>query len=414
MKLLTLCTEDPSPLRTQFQFTERGGCIGRSSDCDWVLGCNDQLISRRHALISFHNDQFWVTDLSSNGIFLDDRESPLGCGNSCAVGDGVRLRIGHYTLVAKVLTKQAVQKDTTLACAESSPSAHPELPADPPVSACTAVSTDPLRGAGLTDAFCPPKSVIPEDWHLALGDFPESVKAPPAAEVSRRLSALQQAASSALWSNLVEAAGQPEIQDLTPTVAAAVARSLRCCIETLIAIRAEYAAVERRLCTSGAIPSATRQETEAERICRRLLDEQTCGEQAEEIESWLCSLPGHQARLIDGCSEALTAIAEQFAPEKFDARWREARQSRKRGDTDGGSDQSVRNLAIPFTRAGMWRFYRSWHRQQQAEEYAAMHQLFRNKLATACQRARKEDAATMRTQDAVPPAPGAAPQQEAG
>lgn len=414
MMLLMLGTDCSYQIAKRYQFSERGGCIGRSADCDWVLDCSEQLISRRHALVSFHSGQFWLTDLSTNGVYLNGANESVGCGNCVAITDGDRLRLGSIAVTATVVdeaedslssigagigTGQRAGTDPRRAGLTLPLSLSPQAPHQTdrsPSGDHLASALSSLRAATANDAFTPPKAIIPDDWALTLEGLPEEVQEPPGIAVNRRLSVLQQAASSALWGELLPGSGDGG-SELTPHVAAALGRSLRLCLELVVALRAEYELVDKRL--RGVQPSASGGEAqpeiggEADRLARELLSDQQCGEQVAELEGWLRSLCGRQTALLDGCGEGLTAIADQFAPEKFEVRWREARKEKRMGGRAGNaSPLDVPFADIPFTKAGLWRFYSAWHRQQRADSYHSMHQLFRNKVAAVCQRLRKAEA----------------------
>ncbi|WP_250654802.1 type VI secretion system-associated FHA domain protein TagH [Alkalimarinus coralli] len=85
-----------------FSFSPLGGLIGRSAECDWVLADPDRRLSGKHAAISFENQQFFITDLSTNGLFVNSSRSPLGKGNSHLIQPGDQLTMGPYTISANV------------------------------------------------------------------------------------------------------------------------------------------------------------------------------------------------------------------------------------------------------------------------------------------------------------------------
>lgn len=62
--------------------------IGRDVDNDWVLLSPDRLISRHHCVIEHINNTFTVSDLSKNGVFINNSPSPIGVGNSGVLSDG--------------------------------------------------------------------------------------------------------------------------------------------------------------------------------------------------------------------------------------------------------------------------------------------------------------------------------------
>ncbi|GAC21716.1 type VI secretion system-associated FHA domain protein TagH [Paraglaciecola arctica] len=62
-------------------FSHLGGSIGRSEDCDWTLIDSDRFVSKKHLVITFRNQQFILTDVSSNGVIINNAREPLGRGN---------------------------------------------------------------------------------------------------------------------------------------------------------------------------------------------------------------------------------------------------------------------------------------------------------------------------------------------
>lgn len=79
-------------------FGPGGGTIGRSRSSTWPLTDNDFLISRVHAEIHADNGQYFVTDKSTNGLFLNHARKPLGAGNATLLRNGDHMHLGHYTL----------------------------------------------------------------------------------------------------------------------------------------------------------------------------------------------------------------------------------------------------------------------------------------------------------------------------
>lgn len=79
-------------------FSHQGGSIGRSNDCDWTLLDVDRYISNKHALISYQNEQFIITDMSSNGVFINNANIPLGKQNTHILNQADRIKIGSYEI----------------------------------------------------------------------------------------------------------------------------------------------------------------------------------------------------------------------------------------------------------------------------------------------------------------------------
>jgi type VI secretion system protein ImpI len=84
-------------------FGEAGGYIGRADECEWVLPDRSKHISRRHALITFENGNFFLEDVSTNGVFLALGNEPVGKGTRHKILHNEGFVIGGYTLVARSL-----------------------------------------------------------------------------------------------------------------------------------------------------------------------------------------------------------------------------------------------------------------------------------------------------------------------
>ncbi len=82
----------------QFSFDESGGSFGRSPDNDIVLPDPNKYVSSRHGMVSFDNGSFTVHDQSSNGLYADDAEAPIGKGRSLVLKNGTSLKAGEYQL----------------------------------------------------------------------------------------------------------------------------------------------------------------------------------------------------------------------------------------------------------------------------------------------------------------------------
>jgi len=80
----------------------QGARIGRATDNDWVLADPDKYISSHHASIEFRNNSYYITDTSSNGVFMPPSEVPLGRNNKVALRDGDQLGIGEYQIKVSV------------------------------------------------------------------------------------------------------------------------------------------------------------------------------------------------------------------------------------------------------------------------------------------------------------------------
>jgi len=79
-----------------------GATIGRAPSNDWVLPDPQRYVSARHARIAWRNGQYFVEDLSTNGVFVNEDEQPLGKDVARQLCSGDVLRVGEYQLVVAV------------------------------------------------------------------------------------------------------------------------------------------------------------------------------------------------------------------------------------------------------------------------------------------------------------------------
>ena len=94
--------DNTAPLESEKSFDELGGSIGRGDDNHWVLADPDRFLSSRHCLISQENNQFYITDESTNGTFLNHSPQPVGKGNKVVLGDGDEIELGDFCLSVSI------------------------------------------------------------------------------------------------------------------------------------------------------------------------------------------------------------------------------------------------------------------------------------------------------------------------
>jgi type VI secretion system FHA domain protein len=105
MQLRLTVVRDPRRLlgeRSVHSFSEAGGTIGRNSGCNLVISDGGNVISSRHAEIGFNGRGFVVTDTSTNGVYLNRTDAPLGRGNSAVLTNGDLLYIGELVFKAEI------------------------------------------------------------------------------------------------------------------------------------------------------------------------------------------------------------------------------------------------------------------------------------------------------------------------
>ncbi len=88
--------------RASISFGVDGGSIGRSADNDWVLPDPIRYVSAHHARVQHRDGHFYLQDVSTNGVFVNDSETALAkahpAGHQLKSGDVIRM--GDYHIVA--------------------------------------------------------------------------------------------------------------------------------------------------------------------------------------------------------------------------------------------------------------------------------------------------------------------------
>src|SRR3989440_11962947 len=95
--------------RSSATFSVAGGTIGRSADNDWVLPDPLRYVSAHHARVQFREGHFYVQDVSTNGVYINDDMEPLAKRGSSGyrLADGDMPRMGEYHIVAALEARQA-------------------------------------------------------------------------------------------------------------------------------------------------------------------------------------------------------------------------------------------------------------------------------------------------------------------
>jgi type VI secretion system protein len=95
--------------RSSAVFSVEGGTIGRSADNDWVLPDPMRYVSAHHARVQFREGHFYLQDVSTNGVYVNDDMEPLAKRGSSGyrLVNGDVLRIGEYHIVAALESLRA-------------------------------------------------------------------------------------------------------------------------------------------------------------------------------------------------------------------------------------------------------------------------------------------------------------------
>ena len=89
-------------------FKQAGGVIGRGSDCDWIIPDRKRHLSSHHALVSYRDGAFYLTDTSSNGIRAGANGARLRKGEAVRIEHGSRYAMGDFEMRARLIRDPAV------------------------------------------------------------------------------------------------------------------------------------------------------------------------------------------------------------------------------------------------------------------------------------------------------------------
>jgi type VI secretion system protein len=98
--------------RSHAIFSVEGGTIGRSADNDWVLPDPHRYVSAHHARVQFREGHFYLQDVSTNGVYVNDDMEPLAKrgSNGYRLANGDVLRIGEYHILAALEERRAQEE----------------------------------------------------------------------------------------------------------------------------------------------------------------------------------------------------------------------------------------------------------------------------------------------------------------
>jgi type VI secretion system protein len=84
------------------EFGQNGGTIGRSLESDWVLPDGQRFLSSRHASIDYRSGSYYIIDTSTNGVYINGSDQPVGRGKPQRLFSGDRVRIGDYDIQVEI------------------------------------------------------------------------------------------------------------------------------------------------------------------------------------------------------------------------------------------------------------------------------------------------------------------------
>ena len=84
------------------EFRSEGGTIGRSLHNDWILPDPDRFISGKHATIDRKGGIYYIVDISTNGVYINDERKPIGKGKPRRLFNGDHLHVGDFEILVSI------------------------------------------------------------------------------------------------------------------------------------------------------------------------------------------------------------------------------------------------------------------------------------------------------------------------
>lgn len=310
-------------------FGEEGGVIGRHPDCTWSIEDKSRLVSARHAQVVHRNAEYFLVDISRNGI--EHAQGGWLCkGQETLIRDGAGFRFGAIEVIARLSASTAGEADwLTLAlepgegrCGTVDPALDPLVVLQEQDSAYGAL--DGL--SGLLDMAVAAQQAAdhtPADHdHLLLPRLVPEPEPPAASSGSSEPPEL----SAQFWERLGTTLGLDlqtmEAPDREASLLGA-ALLLRQCVGGLQSILRNRDELHREIfgsCAPVALDDDAGLDLSAEvgdAMCRLLPQGSTCGSVDDSVTRAFRQLQSHQVAMLAGARAVTRAALEHFSPQQL-------------------------------------------------------------------------------------------------
>lgn len=108
LKLTITSYQRLSPGQETSKLLDNGAIsIGRSAQNDWILQDPERILSGKHCTIHHQGGDYFLTDTSTNGVFLNNSEERIGRNQVVKLKDGDHFILGEYEIAATVMAPAA-------------------------------------------------------------------------------------------------------------------------------------------------------------------------------------------------------------------------------------------------------------------------------------------------------------------
>lgn len=159
-------------LQARFSLEGTSAVVGRSQASDWFLPDNEKILSSSHAELTLVMDKYYITDVSTNGVFVNQAEKPLGKGNRHELQHGDQLSLGEYVIDVNIEqayvsaeTRSEVAMPSSFAETRNSQMPFSAAAVEPSNVSNKPSLADPfLTGSEMNDSMVLESNFIPDDW----------------------------------------------------------------------------------------------------------------------------------------------------------------------------------------------------------------------------------------------------------
>ncbi|HSU05903.1 MAG TPA: type VI secretion system-associated FHA domain protein TagH [Acetobacteraceae bacterium] len=124
--------------------------IGRAPGNDWVLADPERQMSKTHCVVTAAGGQYVLTDLSTNGVFVNGSHERVPRNGEIALTDGDEFRIGEYVIS---VTEDLSPVGTAPYVVGHEPQMPGGVQRPDPLASVKPVNPDPIGGDPLDDPF---------------------------------------------------------------------------------------------------------------------------------------------------------------------------------------------------------------------------------------------------------------------
>lgn len=141
--------------------------IGRAAGNDWVLPDPERLLSKTHCIVTAAGGRYLLTDLSTNGVYVNGAATRVPRNGQAELTDGDELRLGDYALTVTITSAAAAGR------AAAAGNTDAVLTADPLADRVEDPALDPFTAAD-TPGFAHPLATPPPAQLRAIDPFDEA------------------------------------------------------------------------------------------------------------------------------------------------------------------------------------------------------------------------------------------------